>query len=127
MTSVVLDASAILAALRDEPGAAVVEQRIEGAAISAVNLAEVVGALARRGVPVETIRAAIEPMNLEVHAFDAEHAYACGNLARTTAGEGLSLGDRACLALAKSLDRPALTADRAWVSLKIGVKVIAVR
>jgi PIN domain nuclease of toxin-antitoxin system len=122
---VVLDASALLAAIHGEPGAADVEEHLDGAALSAVNLSEVVTALARRGVPPAKIVAALEPLHLDVHPFDATDAHACGDLARHA--PALSLGDRACLSLAKRLRRPALTADRAWGRIDAGVEVVLVR
>jgi PIN domain nuclease of toxin-antitoxin system len=111
--------------MRSEPGAAMVEEHLDGAAMSAVNLSEVVTTLARRGVPAPKIVAALEPLHLDVHPFDLEDAHACGELSR--ASTALSLGDRACLALARRLRRPALSADRAWGRLDVGVEVVLVR
>lgn len=127
MKRVVLDASALLAAMQAEPGAAIVAQYLDGSAMSAVNLSEVVTALARRGIPTAKIAAALEPLHLDVRPFDLSDAHACGELARGTVLAGLSLGDRACLALARRLRRPALTADRAWGKLDVGVEVVLVR
>lgn len=111
--------------MRAEPGAAIVEKHVDGAAMSAVNLSEVVTTLARRGVPAARIVTALEPLHLDIHPFDVDDAMACGELSREAAA--LSLGDRACLALAMRLRRPALTADRAWGTLDIGVEVVLVR
>lgn len=111
--------------MHGEPGASAVENNLDGAAMSAVNLSEVVTALARRGVPAAKILAALEPLHLDVHPFDTTDAHACGEFAR--AAPGLSLGDRACLALARRLRRPAVTADRAWGKLEVGVEVVLVR
>lgn len=127
MKRVVLDASAVLAAIQAEPGAAVVVEHLDGATMSAVNLSEVVTTLARRGVPPSKIEAALEPMNVDIRAFDDADAYDCGELARQPGGASLSLGDRACLALARRLRRPALTADRAWGRLDLGIEVVLVR
>jgi PIN domain nuclease of toxin-antitoxin system len=127
MVRVVLDASALLAALAGEPGAAIVEKHLEHASMSAVNLSEVVAVLSRRGVPADRVREALEPLDLDLHPFDATDAWSSGELARVTKNAGLSLGDRACLALGKRLARPVVTADRSWRDLKAGVKVIVIR
>jgi PIN domain nuclease of toxin-antitoxin system len=124
---VVLDASAVLALLGQEPGAEVVERRLRGAVISAVNLAEVVAVLVRRGMPVARVREIIEPFDLDVQPFDSEDAYHGGEISGSTKAAGLSLGDRACLAAAKRLGRPVLTAERSWAGLKVGVKIELVR
>jgi PIN domain nuclease of toxin-antitoxin system len=127
VNDVVLDASALLAVLRAEAGAERVEQHLEGAGIGAVNLTEVVAKLIEDGVPEAQIRMAIGRLELDVHAFDANHAYAAGNLRGTTRALGLSLGDRACLALAQSLGALALTADRSWARLDLGIAIEVIR
>ena len=115
--AVVLDASAVLALLQGEPGVDVVLQALPRGAISAVNLSEIVAKLADHGMPVDAVRAALDGLPLEVHAFDRDAAYAAGELRRATKRAGLSFGDRACLALAGRLGSMAVTADRAWASL----------
>ena len=127
MNEVVLDASAVLAVLRAAPGADRVESRLEGAGIGAVNLFEVVAKLDEDGVPEVEIRRAIGRLDLDIHAFDAAQAYTAGALRRTTRPLGLSLGDWACLALAQRLGAVALTADRSWSRLEIGVAVEVIR
>lgn len=127
MSSVVLDASALLALLNQEPGTEVWSTVIAGSPISAVNLSEVVAKLADAGMPEAEIRDALEPLQLEVVDFDAEAAYRAGILRPPTRGFGLSLGDRACLALARQVNLPALTADEAWEELRIGVEIRALR
>ena len=127
MNDAVLDASALLAVLRAEPGAERVEARLEGAIIGAVNLSEVVAKLIEDGVPEPQIRLAIGRLELDVHAFDAEHAYLAGILREATRAFGLSFGDRACLALAQSLGAPALTADRSWSRLDLGIAIEVIR
>lgn len=114
----VLDASAIIAFLRDEPGAAVVRQAIDGrAVVSAVNLAEVLGKLLDKGVAQEATQLAVSALNLEVIDLDAQAAHATAWLRPLTRHLGLSLGDRACLALAQAIDAVVLTADRPWLAL----------
>lgn len=127
MNDVVLDASALLAVLRAEPGAAGVEARLEDACIGAVNLSEVVAKLIEDGVPEAEIRLAIGRLELDVHAFDAQHAYAAGILRKVNGAFGLSFGDWACLALAQSLGIPALTADGSWARLDLGVAIEVIR
>jgi ribonuclease VapC len=127
VTRSVLDASALLALLNAEPGSRLVEENLSGAAMSAVNLSEVVAKLAERGMPEPEMRAAIDGLGLDIRSFDAEMAYAAGSLRPATRSLGLSLGDRACLSLARSLRAPALTTDRGWKKLRIGVKVRTLR
>jgi PIN domain nuclease of toxin-antitoxin system len=127
VNDVVLDASALLAVLRAEPGSDLVEPRLEGARIGAVNLSEVVTKLIDDGVPEAEIRRAIGRLELDVHVFDAQHAYSAGVLREATRAFGLSLGDQACLALAQSLGAPALTADRSWSRLDLGIAIEVIR
>jgi ribonuclease VapC len=127
VNDVVLDASALLAVLRTEPGAERVEPYLEGARIGAVNLSEVVAKLIDDGVPEAEIHRAIGRLELDVHAFDAQHAYVAGILRRSTRAFGLSFGDRACLALVQSLGTLALTADRSWSRLDFGIAIEVIR
>ena len=129
MSSHILDASALLASLHREPGADQVEEvvaRGEGA-ISAVNLSEVVSRLADRGMPEAQIRGEIDSAGLDVVPFDSELAYSAGLLRPATRRWGLSLGDRACLALARQRGLPAMTADRTWAELSLGVPIQVIR
>jgi len=127
VAEVVLDASALLAFLNDEPGGDVARDRIPVAVISALNLTEVVGKLADAGMPEPVVRDALSGLDLDVLPFDSDQAYSAGMLHPSTRGIGLSLGDRACLGLALKLDLPALTADRAWTDLRIGARVMLIR
>jgi PIN domain nuclease of toxin-antitoxin system len=128
MSRAVLDASALLALLNGEPGQEEVARALaERAVISAVNLAEVVGKLAEAGMPEEAIREALDGLELDVVAFDRGLAYRAGLLRPATRALGFSLGDRACLALAAHGERAALTADRTWEALAIGVPVRLIR
>ena len=124
---VVLDASALLALLHDEPGADVVESVLPDAIISSINLAEVIGKLNAIGMPEESVRAAIGAFALPVVSFDEELAYVAGLLYRSTQPRGLSLGDRACLALALHRGLKVLTADKTWSSLKLAIDVQVIR
>lgn len=121
--TVVLDASALLAVMNDEPGAMIIRDAIPEAVISAVNLAEVVSKLVDGGMPEAQIFDDIGELDISNVSFDVQQAYATGLLRSATRSRGLSLGDRACLNLARHLGLPVLTADRAWAELDLGVEV----
>lgn len=123
----VLDASALLAAMFGESGAAAVQTRLGAACISAVNLSEVFAKLADRGVKAEDIAESLAALDLDVRPFDEAQAEHAGALRSLTRELGLSLGDRACLALAAALDRPALTTDKAWKAFDIGIEIELIR
>jgi len=123
----VLDASALLTVLQGEPGAERVIEMLPDAIISAVNLAEVASKLQERGMPDDRVTANIEALELTVAPFDGRLAIEAGLLRASTRSAGLSLGDRACLALARSLGATAVTTDRAWEALDIGVRIEFVR
>jgi PIN domain nuclease of toxin-antitoxin system len=78
-------------------------------------------------MPEAEIRHAIGRLDLDVRAFDTELAFMAGVLHRTTRAFGLSFGDRACLALAQSLGAPALTANRSWSRLDLGIAIEVIR
>ncbi len=123
-----MDASALLAVIYREPGAErVTEVMARGAAISTVNLAEVVEKLSENGLLEATIRAILDPLRLEIVDFDGALPYQTGYLRPPTQSLGLSLGDRACLALARQRGLPALTTERAWANLQLGVTVQVIR
>jgi len=119
----VLDASALLAAMLGEPGAQTVEARFAEACISTVNLSEVVAKLSERGVPDPVIQESLADLDLDLRDFDTAQALRAGALRNATRASGLSLGDRACLALAMELNAVALTTDAAWVAGDFGVAV----
>jgi PIN domain nuclease of toxin-antitoxin system len=127
MIEVVLDASAILALLNKETGSEEVLKFIGKAAMSTVNLSEVIAKLADAGIPKEDIRQIISHLNLEVIDFNQEQALKSGILRPITKSIGLSFGDRACLALGIILNQPVLTTDRLWVSINVGVEVRLLR
>jgi len=128
MSSIVLDASALLAVLNDESGAdKLTPQLLSVATSSAVNLAEVQGKLVDRGLsPRDAWEAALSPIR-EAIPFTAEHARIAGSLIAQTRVLGLSLGDRACLALGIALKAPVYTADKSWKNLKLGLRVHVIR
>jgi PIN domain nuclease of toxin-antitoxin system len=121
----VLDASAVLALLQQEPGDAVVAPLLGRAAWSAVNLCEVAGKLADRGMPALEVQEALDALSLEVHDVDYDLGLAAAELRRVVP-RGLSLGDRTCLALARRLQLPAVTADAEWGHLELDDLVVTV-
>lgn len=127
MSEYVLDASAVLALLNQEPGKDRVEAVLADACMNAVNYCEVLGKLIDAGMPEQDARESVELLNIEVVGFDTELARLAAVLRPTTKKLGLSLGDRSCLALALSRRNTAVTAERAWAKLKVGVKVELVR
>ena len=128
MSRIVLDASALLAVLNREPGAEKLTPQLLSAAISStVNLAEVQSKLVSRGIkPDEAWEATISSIR-EAAVFTDEQAKIAGSLIAQTSVFGLSLGDRACLALGIALKAPVYTADRSWKNLKLGVRIHIVR
>ena len=127
MVEYVLDASALLSLLNAETGASFVQDFLPDASISSVNLAEVVTRLSAVGMPENDIRNTLTLLGLEVIHFDEEQAYQAGLLYSFGRVYGLSLGDRACLALARTSAATAVTADRAWEKLDIGVEIKFIR
>ncbi len=114
MADVVLDASAILAVIFDEPGSDQVEEHLPGALVSAINISEVAARLLSFDMPGDVAETVIDTLQLSIQPFDYDQALATAQLRSVTRSAGLSLGDRACLALAKARQTPALTADTAW-------------
>jgi len=123
----VFDASAALAVLYAEAGSETLTPLLGQACISAVNLTEVVGKLAERGAGADDINDLLAALRLAVEPFDEAMAQHAGLLRPLTRAHGLSLGDRACLALAARLALPAYTTDAAWRDLETGVEIIVVR
>jgi ribonuclease VapC len=119
MTRVVLDASAVLALVREEPGADKVVPYIGQAVISAVNLQEVIKELLLGGLDEGTTRELLGELRLDVRAHDVGAAYAAASLHAQTRQFGRGLGDRSCLALALQLGLPAVTADREWKKVRV--------
>jgi PIN domain nuclease of toxin-antitoxin system len=128
VSRIVLDASALLAALNGERGAdKLTLELLSTAVISTVNLAEVQTKLVNRGLsPDMAWAAALVPIERAI-PFTAEQAKATGSMAAKTRAWGLSLGDRACLALGLALQAPVYTADRSWKNLKLGVQIHVIR
>lgn len=133
MSNFILDASALLAYLRDESGATVVENALtQGAYISIVNWAEVLSKVTELGEAPQAFAQRLKDEgilgnSLEIISLTEEDAVAIAQLRPLTRSAGLSFGDRACLALGKRLGLPVLTADRTWTSLSLGVQVQSIR
>lgn len=123
MADVVLDASAILAVIFDEPGADKVEPHLPGAWVSMVNIAEVAARLLSCDMPSDVVETVVDTLQLSIQPFDYEQAMTTAHLRSATRSAGLSLGDRACLTLAKARQVPALTADAAWRDVADAVAV----
>jgi ribonuclease VapC len=124
---IVLDASALLAMLHNEPGGEDVVKEMENAVLSSVNLSEVIQQSLKRNVDVTAFREDLEAIGLTIFPFTADDAEAAAQLWSAAHSLGLSLGDRACLALAQRLSLPVLTADKIWHDLRIGITVRVIR
>ena len=128
MSRIVLDASALLAVLNQEPGSeSLSPERLIQAILSTVNLAEVHTKLIRGGVPAGEAWEYATSLIAEIIPFSEEQAKIAGALVAQAQSLGLSLGDRACLALALAMKAPVYTADRAWKNLKLGVRIHVIR
>ena len=127
--TVVLDASALIAMLKGEKGAAKVAGGIAGARLSSVNYAEVVSHFIHAGMPEREVDAMLDPLPLIVVPADKALSQIAGRLRAVTAEAGLSLGDRFCLALALRDGLPAWTSDQNWkkVADAAKVKVVTIR
>ena len=124
---IVADASAILAALKNEHFHNIDPRRLVRATISAVNLCEVRTKLHDDGLNEAQANAAVSVMKLRVVPFDEPQARIAAGLRLLTRRAGLSLGDRACLALGDTVGCPVVTADRIWGNLDLGVAVVVIR
>ena len=124
---VVLDASALLAFLRREPGAGAVEARLPGSWISAVNLSEVLAKAIDHGATAEEASSRLRQLPVRGVPFLEEDAAVAASLRPATRGRGLSLGDRACLALATAESATALTCERIWTKFEAPCKVETLR
>jgi ribonuclease VapC len=115
VSSFAFDSSAILALIKNDRGAEVVLATLPRGSISAVNMAEVVSKLIDLGSAMGPLEETLSDANVEIVPFTETQARLCGELRRATRPRGLSLGDRACLALAQERGLTAVTADAAWV------------
>ncbi len=126
--AVVLDASALLALLNKEPGAVVVEEILSHSIMSAVNVAEVMAELyVKLNLPIEHAQGIVITLVNKIVPFDLKLAAEAAKLRKETKSLGLSLGDRACLALSKELHLPIYTADKVWGKLHFPNEIILIR
>ena len=124
----VLDASAVLALIHNEPGHDLVAAEIDGAVLAAANLAEVVGKLLDATVDVSRLRELLSAAGVVVEPLTATDGELAGAMRGLPGGRSLSLGDRCCLALTTRMAPPeVLTADRAWTSLDLPIRVRLIR
>lgn len=127
MSRVMLDASALLAFLNGEPGGDTVPAMTGDAVISSVNFAEIVSVLTAQGMDEALVRKQLGLLVLDVRDFGRQAAEEAGFMIAQTRSSGLSLGDRACLAAARHERIPALTADRSWSKIDVGVEIQFIR
>ncbi|MET1755926.1 type II toxin-antitoxin system VapC family toxin [Novosphingobium sp. RD2P27] len=129
MSEFVLDASALIAMLKQEKGAAKVAKGIASARMCAVNYAEVISHYSHLGMPPAAIDAMLDPLPIAIIPADRDISRIAGRLRAVTSSAGLSLGDRYCLALAHRDGLPAWTSDTQWnlVAGETGVKVVQIR
>jgi ribonuclease VapC len=127
--AIVLDTSALLAALQSEPGGERVDDILmnDTCFMSTVNLAEFATKCLAGGMSKPDLHAVLGGFDMEIVGFDTALALMTGELRAPTHHLGLSLGDRACLALAKQLNATALTADRIWGKLELGIDIECIR
>ena len=125
---VVLDSSALIAFIKEEPGAELVESRLPSAVVSAVNLQEIAKKMIDAGSSLDDVGRMVDQLKLDVRSHDVEDAFLAASLAPATRRFGKGLGDRSCMALAIRLGVPAITTDRTWAQLEIpGLEVILAR
>lgn len=127
MNKVILDASALLALFKQEHGHEIVEKHLANVVMSSVNVSEVIAYMIETGIEYKDAEQMTTEVIKEVIAFDLEQACIAAALKKKTKSFGLSLGDRACLALAKIKDLPVLTADRIWHKLEEDIKIQLIR
>ncbi len=127
MANYVLDASALLAFFQREPGYAAVAEILNDSFMSSVNLAEVLSYSADRGAELQRVEIQCRVLPIRILPFQREDVLLTAELRPITKRFGLSLGDRACLALGQKMGATVITADRVWADLNIGVEIRLIR
>jgi len=129
VNKMVMDTSVLLAFLFNEKGASRVEALLNDGlgVISSVNYAELVSKLVEKGMPLTEVQQVIDSLELEFVAQNKEQAIITGELRTVSKEFGLSLGDRACIAMAKEAQLPVLTADQVWQKLDVDVAIETIR
>lgn len=123
----ILDASALLSFLQNEPGNNQVEAVLPEAVICSVNWSEVVQKTIAAGVDINGMREDLEALGLRILPFSMEEAELAAQLWQQTRQAGLSLGDRACLSVGLRMNASVLTADQIWTTLNLPVVVRCIR
>ena len=119
MSKVILDASALLALLKNEPGADKVEPLLGQIVMSSINVSETASILLESEMNSQEVQECLLPLISEIVSFDAEQAFLAAELRKHTKNQGLSLGDRACISLGMKMNLPVYTADRVWQNLQL--------
>lgn len=127
MTQVVIDASALLALLNEEPGSESVSDVLSDGVMSSVNISEVATVLTRCGMPLEKAVHIVQNLIPNVIDFDLKQAFVAAELYQKTKAHGLSFGDRACLSLASLKGCSVVTSDKVWQQLKLDIEIELIR
>lgn len=128
MNKIVLDSSALIALIKGETGADRVEPLLGGVVMSTLNISESAGILIDLGMSLEEARDSIDPFVDVIVPLDIQQSYDIAFLKRLTSNKGLSIGDRACIALGIQMKLPIYTADKVWAKLDIeGANIILIR
>jgi PIN domain nuclease of toxin-antitoxin system len=127
MNEVILDSSALLALIKKEPGAEIVEKLIGNVIMSSINLSEVAATLLDSDMSVEECQECIEPFIEKIIAFGKEESFSTAALKKLTKHKGLSQGDRACISLGLSTGYPIYTADKVWAQLDLNCIINLIR
>lgn len=126
--SSVLDASALMALINNEPGSALVQVHLAKACMSTINFTEVLSKMVEQGAPAIDAKRVLDNFNIELIAFDQSQIFGVSQLRLNTKQYGLSLGDRVCLNLGKTLGLPILTSDQIWAKMNDpDIKILLVR
>jgi ribonuclease VapC len=123
----ILDASALLAYLQDEPGSEVVDALLMYSVMNSVNWSEVTQKAVAKQINISGMRTELEALGLAIIPFTMEEAELAAKLWKITRRHGLSLGDRACLSSALCLNLPVYTADKVWLELDVSVEIHCIR